>query len=264
MNDAHPRGLSRRRVHQLLAKAKDERSIARCIEALSRHFLGSPYQSNPLIGSAATPEVFTVSLDRFDCVTYLETVLAFARASNVDDFVEELRKIRYEHGRIEWKRRNHYMSRWIRNNVREGIIRPVSIRAIPSIIKERVLDVVPGLAARPARLKFVPKAAVSRLEPHLQSGDLIFFGSTRKHLDTFHAGIIAREDTSTRIRHASRSQGGVVEQKLSEFLKANRMAGVIVVRPQAAIGRTSAAEGGASRRVRELRSKMKSAKRGQR
>jgi len=29
-----------------------------------------------------------------------------------------------------------------------------------------------------------------------------------------------------------RSQGGVVEQELSEFLKANRMAGVIVVRPQ--------------------------------
>jgi len=34
------------------------------------------------------------------------------------------------------------------------------------------------------------------------------------------------------MRHASRSQGMVVEQELSEFLKANRMAGVIVVRPQ--------------------------------
>ena len=34
------------------------------------------------------------------------------------------------------------------------------------------------------------------------------------------------------MRHASRSQGGVVEQELTEFLKANRMAGVIVVRPQ--------------------------------
>jgi hypothetical protein len=35
------------------------------------------------------------------------------------------------------------------------------------------------------------------------------------------------------MRHASRSQGLVVEQELREFLKANRMAGVIVVRPQA-------------------------------
>src|SRR5579859_3329978 len=95
-----PRGLSRRRVEQLLAKAKHDRSVAGRIGVLSRHFLGSPYQANPLIGSAATPEVFTVSLDGFDCVTYFETVLAFARASNVDDFVEELRKIRYEQGRI--------------------------------------------------------------------------------------------------------------------------------------------------------------------
>ena len=33
------------------------------------------------------------------------------------------------------------------------------------------------------------------------------------------------------MRHASRSQGGVVEQELSSFLKANRMAGVILARP---------------------------------
>jgi hypothetical protein len=240
MKDAQPRDLNRRRVAQLLAKTKDNRSIVGRIDTLSRHFLGASYKSNPLIGSADTPEVFTVALDGFDCVTYIETILALARASNVDDFVAELRKIRYEQGRIQWERRNHYMSRWIRNNVREGIIRPVSSRAIPTVIKERILDVVPGLAARRAQLTFVPKVAVARLEPHLQSGDLIFFGSTRKHLDTFHIGIIVREGKATLMRHASRSQGGVVEQKLSEFLKANRMAGAIVVRPQALAERAAA------------------------
>jgi hypothetical protein len=66
----------------------------------------------------------------------------------------------------------------------------------------------------------------------LRSGDLIFFASTRKNLDMFHAGIIVRDGEKILMRHASRSQGGVVEQELSEFLKANRMAGVIVVRPQ--------------------------------
>jgi cell wall-associated NlpC family hydrolase len=73
---------------------------------------------------------------------------------------------------------------------------------------------------------------VPRLKPNLQSGDLIFFASTRKNLDMFHAGIIVRDGKKVSMRHASRSQGGVVEQELSEFLKANRMAGVIVVRPQ--------------------------------
>jgi hypothetical protein len=124
------------------------------------------------------------------------------------------------------------MTLWIRNNVREGIIRPVSMPTVPILSRERVLNVVPGLAAQRTRVKCVPKPAVPRLEPHLQSGDLIFFASTRKNLDVFHAGIIVRDGKKVFMRHASRSQGSVVEQELSEFLKANRMAGVIVVRPQ--------------------------------
>jgi hypothetical protein len=192
--------------------------------------------------------VFTAALDGFDCVTYIETILALARASNVDDFVEWLRKIRYDRGRIRWERRNHYMTLWIRNNVREGIIRPVSMAAVPIVSRKRVLNVVPGLAAERTHLKCVPKPAVGRLAAHLQSGDLMFFVSTRKNLDVFHAGIIVRDGKSLLMRHASRSRGLVVEQQLSEFLKANRMAGVIVVRPQTVTRRVAQSTGGAKRR----------------
>src|SRR6266446_4067236 len=174
MEHAQPRGLSRRRVQQLLSETRHDRCAGSRIDVLSRHFLGHSYEPNPLIGSADTAEVFTASLDGFDCVTYIETILALARASSVDDFVEWLRKIRYEQGRIQWKRRNHYMTLWIRNNIREGIIRPVAMPAVPILSRERVLNVVPGLAAHRTRVKCVPKAAVPRLAAHLQSGDLIF------------------------------------------------------------------------------------------
>ena len=103
---------------------------------------------------------------------------------------------------------------------------------VPTLSRERILNVVPGLDPQRTRMKCVPKLAVPRLERYLRSGDLIFFASTRKNLDMFHAGIIVRDGEKILMRHASRSQGGVVEQELSEFLKANRMAGVIVVRPQ--------------------------------
>src|SRR6202162_1170838 len=219
MKHAQPRGLSRRRVEQLLSKTKYDRSAGRRIDVLSRHFLGHPYNPNPLIGSADTAEVFTASLDGFDCVTYIETVVALARAFTVDDFTDWLRKIRYDQGRILWERRNHYMTGWLRNNERQGVIRPVSVPAAPIVSKERVLNVVPGLATQRTLLKWVPKRAVRRLEPHLQSGDLIFFVSTRKNLDVFHAGIIARDGKRVFMRHASRSKGSVVEQELSEFLK---------------------------------------------
>ena len=81
-------------------------------------------------------------------------------------------------------------------------------------------------------VKCVSKRALPRFERYLQTGDLIFFASTRKHLDVFHAGIIVRDGNRILMRHASRSSGSVIEQELSEFLKANRMAGVIVARPQ--------------------------------
>src|SRR5208337_1512871 len=136
MKNLQPRGLNRRRVEQLLSQTKDDRAIDSRIEVLSRHFLGRPYQTNPLIGSADSAEVFAASIDRFDCVTYIETVVALARATTVDGFIEWLRKIRYERGRIQWDRRNHYMTLWIRNNVREGIIRRVSM-AVATVSMER-------------------------------------------------------------------------------------------------------------------------------
>src|SRR5712692_8513496 len=93
MKIARPRGLNRRRVEKLIRAAKDERSAAGRIDVLSRQFLGCPYQSDPLIGSAEIAEVFTASLERFDCVTYLETIVALAGASDVDDFADLLRRI---------------------------------------------------------------------------------------------------------------------------------------------------------------------------
>src|SRR5260370_34998419 len=129
----------------------------------SRHFLGHSYKPNPLIGSADTAESFTASFDGFDCVTYIETVLALARASNIDDFIEWLRKIRYERGRIQWERRNNYMTGWIRTNVRDGIIRPASMPSVPILTRERVLDVVPRVSSQRSPVKCVPKAAVPRL-----------------------------------------------------------------------------------------------------
>jgi hypothetical protein len=237
MKHEQPLGLSRRGAERLLAKAKCDRFIGSRMDLFSRHFLGRPYKPNPLVGSADAAEAFTAFLDGFDCVTYIETVLALARALTVDDFTGSLRKIRYEKGRIQWKQRNHYMTLWIRNNVREGIIRPVSTPTVPVISRERVLNVVPGLAARRVRLKCVPKRAVPSLSAYLRGGDLIFFVSTRTNLDVFHAGIIARDGKRVLMRHASRKQGSVVEQELSQFLKANRMTGVMVLRPQAGRGR---------------------------
>jgi cell wall-associated NlpC family hydrolase len=232
MKQLQPRGLNRRRVEQLLSKTKQLKSIGDRIEALSRNFIGRPYTQNPLVGSADTPEVFVASLDGFDCVTLVETVLALARARRVDDFAAELRKIRYKDGSFQWNQRNHYTTVWIFNNIAERIVMLLAIRGVPAITRKRLLNVVPGLMPVRASLRCVPKRAVPRLESHLQTGDVIFFVSTKKNLDVFHWGIIVRNGAALRMRHASRSAKRVVEQELKDFLKANRMAGVMVARPR--------------------------------
>ena len=232
MEHAQPRGLRRRRVEQLLSKTKSQRSAGSRIESLSRQFLGFPYTINPLIGSAETEEVFTASLDGFDCVTYVETILALSRATSVGGFLTWLRKIRYADGRVSWERRNHYMTQWIRNNIRAGALVQTSFADVPGVVKDRTLNDVPGLPPVHARFSCVPRRSLGKLTRRTQSGDLIFFASTRKRLDVFHCGIVIRDGNRTLVRHASRSRGGVVEQDLNEFLKANRMAGIIIARPK--------------------------------
>lgn len=208
--------------------------VAARVESISRQFLGRPYVTNPLIGSVDTPETFIAGIDGirggFDCVTYVETVIARSYSHNAKDYGLFLRRIRYQSGRVDWKRRNHYMTNWIRNNARAGLVRQLDF-GTASITKQRQLDMVPGLPPQKQRFSCVPKRGLGKIANDIQSGDLIFFASTRPHLDVYHCGIVIRDGERLLMRHASRSQGGVVEQELSNFLKANRMAGVILVRP---------------------------------
>ena len=232
MTETRPRGPGGRRVQPLLSRAKALRTVAERVEFHSRILLGSPYEASPLGGSPGKPEVLSAALDAFDCVTYVETVLALSLSARAADFPGWLRRIRYEGGRVEWARRNHYMTGWIRCNARGGVVKRVA-GGVRAVRKERTLDAVPGLRPRPARFSCVPKREIGRLEPALETGDLAFFASTKARLDVFHCGILVREGGRLGMRHASRSQGAVVEQDLADFLKGHRMAGVIVVRPAA-------------------------------
>ncbi len=216
---------------QLLAAAKTATCVGSRMDLISACLLGSSYLANPLIGSADMSEVFTVAMKGFDCVTYIETVLAQAESTTRDAFADTLQRIRYVDGRIGWKQRNHYMTEWIRNNTRSGWVRPV-VGLTGAVHKDRILSAVPGLPPRRMKFTCVPKRELAKgLTALMATGDLIFFVSTRKRLDVFHCGILVSTPSGLLLRHASRSHGEVVEQSLAEFLKVNRMAGVIVVRP---------------------------------
>ncbi len=225
-----PKGLNRKLVRQSLERVKSVSQIGARIAAVSEQFLDRPYKKNMLIGAVDRKEVFTASFDGFDCVTFIETVLSLARASTTDEFIENLRHIRYAKGVVDWKQRNHYMTTWIRNNKRAGVVRDRT-QGRGVVERRRCLRALSGLPERTVRVRSIPKRDFMRRQQDVQTGDLIFFASTRPDRDVFHCGLLIRDDI-VRMRHAPLSRGYVVDQDLAEFLSANRMSGVIVVRPR--------------------------------
>ena len=205
--------------------------FAERVEAVSRRFLGCPYEAHGLVGSAETPEVFIAPLDRFDCVTYVETVLALASAASQEEFATNLRALRYDGGVVAWDRRNHYMTSWLKRNARARWVKPVAAEGLAAV-KDRVLDAVPGLPPVKTRFRCVPKSAWTRFAPRLATGDLILFASTKPSLDVFHCGLVVREEHGElAMRHASQRLGGVFDEDLEAFLAEHRMAGVMAARP---------------------------------
>ena len=97
-------------IGRLIAEGRAHPGLSERIDFISRSLLGVRYQSNTLIGGPKLQEVFVVRDDAFDCVTFCEVVLAAALSRDVPEFETVLRRIRYEHGQVQWADRNHYFA----------------------------------------------------------------------------------------------------------------------------------------------------------
>jgi hypothetical protein len=106
---------------EVMARAAAERldtlPIGEIVVRVGRPFVGEPYTPHTL--ELPGPERVVVNLREFDCVTYVESVLAMARLirdgrNSFAEFTEELRRIRYRDGRLDgYPSRLHYFSEWI-------------------------------------------------------------------------------------------------------------------------------------------------------
>jgi Protein of unknown function (DUF1460) len=214
----------------LLEKLKGENDLQSRIDLISAHFVGRRYIEGSLGGGPDVPEQLSATLEGFDCVTFIETVLALAISNSADEFADALRNIRYEGGEVDWFRRNHYMVHWAEINEKQGLISNITEGA-GTKKKTRFLSVVPGLEPAQASFRCFPKNSFARARSLMRTGDIILFASTRKELDVFHTGVIVIKDDEVLMRHATRTAGRVVEEPLTRFLKNNGMSGFILLRP---------------------------------
>lgn len=220
----------RRRIEELIAEARSQRDLGAKIKLISMRLLGARYIVQPLKGSLSEPEEFVVRLDGFDCVTYIETVLALASARDVNGFLQRLRTLRYANGEVSYATRLHYTTDWSKANIARGYLQDIT-RGADTVERTKVLNKLPGFRPHVANFSFFPKAKLNAVSATLQDGDLIYFVSGRQGLDTYHVGLLCWQSDRLMLRHAARSKRKVTEQPLAEFIKANRMSGFIVARP---------------------------------
>jgi hypothetical protein len=192
--------------------------------------LGKPYAIDPLVGGPDEPERFVIDFRAFDCVTFVETVLALARSHSARGFAAELRLTRYRHGEITWRTRLHYFSDWLRANQRRGALRLRTAGDGARLVDTR-LGTLAGLPERRARFHVVGKRQLHRALPRITDGSVVAFASVRARLDFFHVGLIFRMAGERNagglvLVHASKSGGGVVREPLVAFLQRNRTRGI--------------------------------------
>lgn len=99
------------------------------IEWISRQFLGKPYLNGALgegeQGRFDQRPLYRV--DQFDCVTFVNTVLALALSNNLAQFQKNIIKINYYDAEPLYEKRFHFMSvDWNVQNAKQGLVQDIT------------------------------------------------------------------------------------------------------------------------------------------
>ena len=242
----------------------------RILEA-SERFLGVPYQFDPLGEGPGHPpdEDPRLRWDLADCQTYLETVLALARARTPDELVPILDDIRYD-GAPAYDRRNHFFEgHWLTANVRKGYVRVVTealagkdaVRHVKEVTRaqwaERTMGEtikLPDERAPVGRfpLPYLPLNRVLAVAKAIPSGT--FFAVVREDRPrsptmVTHLGIVVQKADGTWLRHAGHDlYSQVVDEQLAHFVERNRtyskwpVLGLLLFEPVEGRGRATTGE----------------------
>ena len=219
---------------ELIGTPKDD--INNVIVLTAKYFLETPYVGHTLDSNEV--EQLVVNLNRFDCMTFVESVLALSIDYMSDDpdyhnFENILQKIRYRGGNISgYTSRLHYTSDWIFDNTQKQTVvdrtkqlgglafRPVltymsthpqsytqlkdNKQAVDSM---RLIEKQINLRKA---MNYIPKYKVATIEKNSNSGDIIMITTSTPGLDYAHVGFAIKDGNVLKFIHASSDQKKVV------------------------------------------------------
>jgi len=219
----------------LWQSAKAISNIHERINYFSDKLKGKPYYLGPMgEGRSIYPSHKPrVNFGEMDCLTYIEHVLALAHSKNYDDFFNALQRIRYKNGVIEYNKRNHFLvADWLLYNQLK--VEGEDLTLGNFLLFEKEID----------KKKFFSDTSLTNPKvsiPYLPKEKAIIYADTVKFardtifgvailselpgLDAAHTGFVvgSSKKKGLMLRHASQLKGKVIEQPLSEFLKATKI-----------------------------------------
>jgi hypothetical protein len=229
----------------------------RLVLEVGKFFLGTPYGVGTLETEGA--ERLVINLREFDCVTFVENVIALSRCvksrqKSFEAFRRVIKKIRYRNGRLQgYASRLHYFSDWIQDNRKKGIVRDVTAdirgrlfrktinfmtthpESYPPLkigVNLRRMESIERTMSRRS-LFFIPKNALRRLEDRILDGDVIAIKTDSEGLDVQHVGFAVRVKNRIHLLHASSAEKKVVLSKQTFYrylMQSSTRSGIMVAR----------------------------------
>jgi len=256
--DSTTRLVFRATMSEAIADSLHREEIGEIMQRVGTRFLGATYTAGLL--DAPDEEELVISLEEFDCVLFVEAVLALSqgivdRDTTFAGFAGRLERMRYREGQLDgYCSRLHYFSEWIHDNEEKGLVYNITL-ALGGLRADSRLDFMSsnrelyvrlaeddslfrGIRSMEASLSaldrwYVPQSRIRSLYPKLRAGDIVATATTVAGLDVSHSGLVYDHgDGRIGFLHASTSDGVTVAEDLSEYVTANRATmGIVVARP---------------------------------
>lgn len=261
-------------THQDIFKAKMQLpqplSMAQGIISIGTTFIGNPYPKSNIDTTLKTAtggvvlqpiqnEVLVVNLKKFDCVTFVESMIALTQTRRnelptFDIFKTNLANVRYRNGAIDYAARFHYFSDWLYENEKNGIVTNITKEIGGEIFKKDVFfmslkrDTLYGNMADTTTFNtmksveeaitkrekyYIPKDKVAAIESKLKDGDIIGITNVMAGMDMAHAGIVMWQNGRAYMLHASSQfrQVIITDVPLVDYLLRNKgQSGIMVAR----------------------------------
>jgi D-alanyl-D-alanine carboxypeptidase/D-alanyl-D-alanine-endopeptidase (penicillin-binding protein 4) len=219
----------------LWQSAKAINNINERINYFSDKLKNKPYFLGPMgEGRSIYPSYKQrVNFSEMDCLTYMEHVLALAYSKNYSNFFNTLQGIRYKNGIIDYNMRNHFLIvDWLLYNqlrVESEDLEIGNFLLLEKEIDRKKFFNDSNMVNPKMSIPFLPKEkAIIYADTVKFAKDTIFavaILSELPGLDAAHTGFVVGSNKrgGLMFRHASQLKGKVIEQPLSEFLKATKI-----------------------------------------